>query len=180
VTSRRGSGKGSGKVRRTERYRYLLDDPTAAAEELTAARFAELRARGTDRHEQAAERLEAAEAAVDACYGTVVLRALRPAVHQVFAQETAERDAAWEQVVKAAQKAEQEAPEQPEPTWAEESFEVRLIADCDDDPTHTAAWWAAEFAGDEWAPYERDELLQLALSVNAPKRSFDLGVLGKG
>lgn len=172
--------KRSGKVRRTERYRYLVDDPTEATQELADARLAELRARSTPQHEAALERVQAAQRAVDACYDVVVLRALAPSVHQQFVQEWADRDAEHDELVQAAEKAEQDPPARPEPTWDADSLEVRFLAACDLDSDHTAGWWAEEFSGDEWTLTERDELLGLCYAVNMPRRSYDAGLLGKG
>lgn len=188
------SRKGSGKVRRTERYRYLVGDPdearAAAAETVAAARLAEMRARDTPGHKHTLRELEAAQAAaakaVEACYGTIVLRALPPARHQEFVQEMAEREDARQAAAKAAEEAGQPPPEDPEPTWAEDCFEVRMLAACDADPEHTEQWWAAEFDDSdpehpsEWTPPERTELLDRCFRVNLPSGSFDLGVLGKG
>lgn len=172
--------KGSGKVRRTDRYRYLVADPTDAQAALAAARYAEVQARKTDGHDAAKQALRDAEKAVDDCYDAIVLRALAPKVHEAFVQEWVERDDAHSAAVKAAEDAGQEPPALPEPTWDAGSVEVRFLAACDVDPAHTAAWWADEFAGDEWTMVERDELLGKCYTLNMPKRSFDLGVLGKG
>ena len=172
--------KASGKVRRTERFRYLVADPAEATRLAVDARMAELRARSTPDHEAAVQRTKDAQQALDACYESIVLRALAPNVHQAFVQEWAERDAAHDELVKAAEEAEQEPPERPDPTWDAASIEVRFLAACDVDADHTAAWWAEEFAGDEWTLTERDELLGLCSAVNMPRRSFDMGVLGKG
>lgn len=172
--------KRSGKVRRTERYRYLVADPGDATRELAEARLAEVRARSTAQHDEAFEQLQRAQKGLEACYDSIVLRALAPHVHQKFVQEWAERDEAHAAAVKAAEEAEQDPPALPDPTWDADSLEVRFLAACDLDNEHTAAWWAAEFAGDEWTLTERDELLGLCYTINLPRRSFDLGVLGKG
>jgi hypothetical protein len=174
------SKKGSGKVRRTERYRYLVADPSQAREDLSEARLAERRAQGTEAHADAQQRLRDAERAVEDCYGTIVLRALSPTVHETFEQELVERDQVHAAAVEAAKEAGQDLPPQPDRSWKADSLEVRLLAACDVDDGHTALWWAAEFDGDEWTHPERDELLELCYTVNTSRRLFDLGVLGKG
>jgi hypothetical protein len=179
--------KRSGKVRRTARYRYLVADPdearAAGLRDVEEARLAELRARDTSEHPAADRRRKAAEKAleeaVEACYGTIVLQALKPSVQQEFDQQFAERRQAFDASVKAAQEAE-ETPPTFEPTWDADSLEVRFLAACDVDAAHTSKWWAEEFAGDEWTMPERDELLEMAFRLNTSRQAFDLGVLGKG
>lgn len=171
--------KKSGKVRRRERFRYLVADPAEADRALAEARLAALRARDDDPVE-ADERVRAAEQARNDCYGVIVVQALTPDEYEAFQQEMVERDEARAAVVKAAEEAEQEPPPEPKSTWDAQSLEVRLIAACDIDPDHTVKWWASEFASGDWAVPERDELLELCYQVNLPRRSFDFGVLGKG
>lgn len=171
--------KRSGKVRRTERYRYLLTDPTDAQQAVAESRLAEIRARETPEHAEAKKRLQAAEKALDNCYGFIVLRALAPEVQEQFGQESAERDQVHADAVKAAEEAGEDLPEDPKPTWTADSFEVRFLAACDIDSEHTPKWWAAEFAGDEWTLQERDDLLALCYQVVLGRRPIDLGVLGK-
>lgn len=163
-----GVPKGSGKVRRIERFRFLVCDPTDAETELAEARLAQMRARGEQEHEEASQRLRDATAAVDACFGTVTLRALAPQVHELFVQELAERQQ---------QQQEASTDDAAARQWTADSLDVRFLAACDVE--HDADWWAAEFAGDEWTLHEREELLEACFRLNTPRR-FDLSSLGKG
>lgn len=164
--------KRSGKVRRTESYRYLVADPTSARQAFAQARLDEMRTRGQDGHEAAGARLQEAEAGVAACFATLILGALPPDEHEDFVQELAE----------AAPSPDVDTEPQPpvRKTWREDSFEVRFLAACDLDPEHTPAWWASEFNGPEWSLKERDELLDVCYRVNSGGASVNLDVLGKG
>lgn len=173
------------KRRRTERYRFEVGDPAEATEAAAEARLALLRARDDEAAAEAKKQMEAAEKALDACYGTITLHALPSRRQLEFQQEQAEaqavRDRAHDAAVKAAEEAGEDPPERepdPEPTWDAESFEVRLIAACDADG-RTPAQWAAALSGDEWSLQEKDELLTVALTVNTSRR-WDFSVLGKG
>lgn len=195
--------KGSGKQRRTERYRFEVADPQPAEKALAAARLAERRARDTDGHAAALSGVEAAEAALEDCYDHITVRAVSPSVQedfvQLYAQARTPEQVEYDEAVKAypskARAAERagepapelpQAPEPPEVTWDAESLTVRWIAECDVDPEHDADWWAAEFDDSdpkqpsEWTKQDRAELLDVCELANKPRSPFDLGVLGKG
>lgn len=167
--------KRSGKVRRTERYRYEIADPGPALSALADAADAEKNARGTDEHEAAKSALRDARQAVADCCGTIVFRALAPHALEAFAQEEKE----W-----VAANGDEPGSDAKPLSWGEESFEVRYLAACDTDPEHTAQWWANEFADSpeaesEWTPSDRAALLTHCYLVNRPRRTPDLDVLGK-
>lgn len=178
------------KRRRTEPFRFEVEDPTAAAEALAEAeaesRLASLRGEKDPAVAAAAkQRLDGARAALDACFGTVTLRALPTRVQLLFEQEIAERDSDQEKAhlaaVKAAEAAGQDPPE-PKPVeskWDEDSYEVRLIAACDADGRSPLRWAQILDLDGDWTLDDRNALLRACYEVNQ-RRLFDPAVLGKG
>lgn len=178
------------KRRRVERFRFEIEDPSAAVEELAEAeaeaKLADYRAeKDPDGAAAARERLAAAKRAVDACFGTVTLQALPPRQQLQFEQEIAERDAQLEKEHKAAvEAAEQAGEDQPEPklppsTWTADSYEIRLIAACDVDGRSPQRWAEVLDLDGDWTVEDRDALLQTCYRANL-RRAFDPAVLGKG
>lgn len=178
------------KRRRTEHFRFEVEDPTAALEELAEAeaeaRLAGYRAeKDSDAEAAAQERLVAAKRAVDSCFGIVTVRALPPRKQLLFEQEIAERDAELEKAHLAAVKAAEEAgedppePKVPNSNWDVDSYEVRLIAACDADERSAERWAEVLHLDGDWSMDDRNALIRLCYQVNQ-RRVFDPAVLGKG
>jgi hypothetical protein len=177
------------KRRRREVFRFEIDDPAEALEELREAeaeeKLASYRAeKDSDGAAAALERLNAAKRAVDACFGSVTVQALPPRMQLVFEQEIAERDSQQEKAHLAAVKAAEDAGEDPpdpkveESAWDADSYEVRFIAACDVDG-RSAERWAEILNSDDWQLEDRQDLLQTCYKANL-RRVFDPAVLGKG
>lgn len=181
------------KRRRTEPFRFEVADPTVAERALAHATVAARRAAG-EALAAAEQAVELAQAALDACYDTVLLRAMSLTLQQQFQHEQAAVDVAADQVrlvwtaeVERATAAGEPAPVEPAvpaTSWAAESLEVRLIAACDADG-HTAQEWAQAFNDDDpdspsdWTLQDRADLLEACYRVNS-RRGYDLALLGKG
>lgn len=175
------------KRRRTERFRFEVEDSSDAQAALADANLALFRAARDSPGGKAAEAaLAQAKQALDACYGTVTLRALPPRVQLHFQQEVAERVAETE-VAHAAAVAEAEAagdppppdPEPPAPTWLADSLEIRLIAACDADGRSPERWATVLDLDGDWSLEDRTALLDACYTVNT-RHTFDPTVLGKG
>jgi hypothetical protein len=164
---------GSGKRRRSEVYRFEIEDPAAAR---ASFRNAQLSAR-QDPTEEKQRAVDEARQALRACYGTVTVQAIPPADWAAFRQEVAELAAAYAKDVRDAE-SDGPPPAPPQSSWLADTVEVRILAACDADGEHTAAWWAAEFEGAAWSEDERQDLLDLCFVANSPAQ-IDLAVLGK-
>lgn len=167
------------KRRRTEPFRFEVSDPTDAERALLDARLALRRAKDDLEVGAAEQAVEQAQAALDECFETILLRALPPGLQLDFEHEQTEAAAAYEAAVKAAQESDSPPPEVPQPTWDAQSFEVRLIAACDADG-HSVEEWAEAFAGDDWTLQDRADLLEACYRVNSKRGTLDLSLLGKG
>jgi hypothetical protein len=178
------------KRRRREVFRFEIDDPADALDELQQAeaeeRLASFRSeKDPDGAVAALERLNAAKRAVDACFGKVTVQALPPRLQLVFEQEIAERDSRQEKAHLAAVKAAEEAGETPpepkveESTWDAESYEVRFIAACDVDGRSAERWAEVLGPDGDWTLEDRNALMQTCYQANL-RRVFDPAVLGKG
>ena len=153
------SNKGSGKVRRIEQFRIPVADPTDAIAQVAAAERRLGRSTTEAAWTAARSELEAAVAEAAACWSSLRFRALPPALHAVLFSELAEEeDSAGLHVGKTS----------PDVGWTADSAKVRFLAACDVDDEHDPAWWAEEFAGDEWSLHERSALLATAYRANAP------------
>ncbi len=175
------------KRRRTELFRFEIEDPTDAQQQLQHAQLAVFRARKDSPEAAAAQaELDAARMALDECYGTITLRALQSRVQLLFQQEAAERQAALEteheRAVAAAEAAGEPPPKPPPPPeskWDAESFEVRLIAACDVDGRSPQRWADVLDLDGDWTLEDRAALLDACYAANT-RHSFDPAVLGKG
>jgi hypothetical protein len=178
------------KRRRREVFRFEIDDPTDAVEELREAeaeeKLAAYRAeKDPDGAAAALERLNEAKRAVAACFGTVTVQALPPRLQLEFEQEIAEQDSRQEKAHLAAVKAAEEAGEEPpapkveDSPWDAESHEVRFIAACDVDGRSAERWAEILRPDGDWTLEDRQALLQTCYKANM-RRVFDPQVLGKG
>lgn len=129
---------------------------------------------------RAAKPVSDAEAAVDACYETIVLRALPP---ERIEELEAEHPPTAEQMEKA--KAEREQAQQrgeqlPDwPSWNDDTYWPALLAECATEAGMTADDWAG-FLAENVSTGEAAGIKQAALAVNRLERVADPLVLPKG
>lgn len=174
-----------GRPRPSLPYRILVapDEVEQARAALAEVQVAARQARLGDNAaaaKRAAQQVRAAEAVVDACYETIVLRALPPerieeldAEHPPTAEQMDKAKAEREQAV---QRGEQ-VPEWP--SWNDATYWPALLAESATEAGMTANEWAA-FLAEHVSTGEAAGLKQAALAVNRLERVADPLVLPKG
>jgi hypothetical protein len=150
-------------------FRLLVDDPNEAIAALEQAQAARRQIVIRDEPdllelEQADAAVQAAQEAVDGCYVTVVLRALRPGVYEAL---QAAHPPTLEQATK-----------DPPEIWNPETFRPALLAMCVESDMSEQDW--AEFLDGHVSQGERQGLYVAALAVNERVRAADPLVLPKG
>ena len=138
-------------------------------------------AEGSAEYRRARRQLDAAQAEVDSCYETIVLRALPTAGEVTVEKLKAAHPPTPEQLERA--KAERDAarrrgePEPPWPEWNEDTFPAALLAACAESDMTEDDWRA--FLGSNVSAGEYSGLWQAVLAVNALERVADPLVLPK-
>jgi multidrug efflux pump subunit AcrA (membrane-fusion protein) len=138
-------------------------------------------AEGSAEYRRARRQLDAAQAEVDSCYETIVLRALPTAGEVTVEKLKAAHPPTPEQLERA--KAERDAarrrgePEPPWPEWNEDTFPAALLAACAESDMTEDDW--RTFLGSNVSTGEYSGLWQAVLAVNALERVADPLVLPK-
>jgi hypothetical protein len=150
-------------------FRLLVDDPSEAVAALEQAQAIRRQVVIRDEPdllelEQADAAVQAAQEAVDGCYVTVVLRALRPADYEAL---QAAHPPTAEQAMK-----------DPPEIWNPDTFRPALLAACAAGDMTEADW--ANFLEEHTSQGERQGLYVAALAVNERVRAADPLVLPKG
>lgn len=175
-----------GRPRPSLPYRLLVDPDGAEAARAELARVqAQTRQvllkqpEGSAAYRTAQKRRADAEAAADACYETIVLRALPPARLEQLEVEhpptPEQRARVAEQRARAKENGE---PEPDWPSWNDETYWPALLAECADNGMAAEDW--ATFLAEHVSTGEANGLKQAVLAVNRLERAADPLVLPKG
>lgn len=175
-----------GRPRPSSTHRLLVDpdaEPEARAELARVQREVRKvmqRDSSTQQDKEAAtQRQEQAEAKLNACFETIILRALPPrrveeleAAHPPTADQLARAKSERDQ-------AQQRGEQSPEwPSWNEETFWPELLSEVVDNDMTTDDWTA--FLSENVSSGERRSLQLAALQVNLQERAADPVVIPKG
>jgi hypothetical protein len=178
-----------GRARPSLPYRLLLDADALAAAQAEQQRVERVARQvliredpGSVAHRKAEQQIAGAAAAVDACYETVVLRAL-PTVGEVTVETLIDAHPPTSEQMAAAKaerdKARQRGDQPPDwPSWDDRTFFPALLEACADNDM-TAADWVAFFAKNV-SDGERAGIQLAALAVNERERVADAMVLPFG
>lgn len=175
-----------GRQRPTLAHRVLVDaDAVTAAREALAKAQREHRpvmlksGSGSPAAKVALRKVEAAEAAVDACYETIMLRALPPRRIEELADQHPPTPEQMAKLKAERDKAQQRSEQPPDwPSWNEDTFWPALLAESVDGDMSVEDW--AQFLAGNVSDGEGRSLKQAALAVNHQERVADPLVLPKG
>lgn len=136
------------RTRPTAAFPLRVDDDTAAAATVAEAQMGLLLAAGTDRESEAREALQAAQAALHACYESITLRAMRPEDFEALADAHPPREGNSD-----------------DDAWNTDTFPLAVFLACAP-PDLTAEEWQA-FLEESVSDAEQAGLLTMAVAVNA-------------
>ncbi len=178
-----------GRQRPTATYRLVVDEAGLgpAWEALVAAQRAEQRVKtsavGKGRAaalRKAAQAVADAQAALDACYETIVLRALEPERVEELLAEHPPTQAQLLACQKAREKAAERGEQPPAwPDWDEATYRPAMLAECATEAGMTADDWAA-FLASNVSNGEKLGLWREVISVNERERVADPWAVPKG
>lgn len=134
---------------------------------------------GSAAYKAAAKRRESAEAAVEACYETIVLRALPPQRVEQLETEHPPTAEQMERCRTQREQAKQRGEDLPDwPSWNDDTYWPALLAECAETDMTVEDW--AAFLAQNVSDGEARSLKMAALQVNRQERVADPLVLPKG